>query len=135
MRKACLQNLKAAGALQGAHDNGKGMLLFYSSECGLKHIIMNDQGHRNSAIVASSFGHNIRSLVAEAKISRSELAQGPGSEVTFPNLRKKGEAAMLSLSDFHVAMRYGIELDADDETNAMMFFDRLTTALKKRLTE
>ncbi|WP_146184161.1 hypothetical protein [Caulobacter sp. HMWF025] len=133
MRKACLKNLKAAGALQGAHDSGKGMLLFYSAECGLKHLVMKDRGQKTTAAVAGEFGHNIRALIAVAQISRSELAQAGNGPVTVPDIRKSGESNTISLSEFHVAMRYSVDLQGDDEAKALQFFDKLTSALKGRL--
>lgn len=133
MRKACLKNLKAAGALHGSHDSGKGMLLFYSSECGLKHLIMKDRGQKTTAIVAGEYGHTIRAMIAAARISRSELAQSGNGVVMLPQIRKKGSGDAISLSEFHTAMRYGIDLENDDEAKATYFFDELASALKKRI--
>ncbi len=109
------------------------MLLFYSAECGLKHLIMKDRGQKTTATIAGEFGHNIRSLIAAAQISRSELAQAGGGAVAVPEIRRAGAAGNISLSEFHTAMRYGIDLEGDDEVGATQFFDKLALALKKRI--
>jgi len=90
MRKACLKNLRAAGALQGSHDSGKGILLFYSAECGLKYLIMSNRGQRTTKEVAAEFGHNISRLIGEARIARSELSQPGNGTVTMPAIHKAG---------------------------------------------
>jgi hypothetical protein len=133
MKKGWGRNFKAAGALQGAHPPGKGMLLFYSNECGLKHLIMADQGHRTSAQVAQ-IGHNVARLIAEARISRSELTQSGTGQVTVPRIRKHGTMEECSFNEFHTAMRYGVDLDPDDHKNAEDFLASLASALRKRLT-
>ncbi|HEX4506822.1 MAG TPA: hypothetical protein VH722_13915, partial [Alphaproteobacteria bacterium] len=130
IRKACFQNHKAAGALQGAHPNGKAMLLFYGAECGLKHLVMVDKGFKTSAEVAQQFGHDIRRLVAEAKIARSEIAQGGGGSITFPEIRKSGDTNLIPISEFHAAMRYSIDLEANGAEEAASFFDGLCSALR-----
>lgn len=133
MRKACLKNLKAAGALQESHNSGKGLLLFYSAECGLKYLIMLEAGQRTTAQVAGRYGHNVNALVAAAKISRSELAQAGIGTVNLPRIRKAGASETIPLSEFHTAMRYSVDLQGNDEADATKFFDTLAWALKKRI--
>lgn len=131
IRKSCLVNFKAAGALQGSHASGKGMLLFYSAECGLKALVMAAGGHRDTSMVAGTYGHNLRALVAAAGLSPSELKQA-SKAVIFPNISMKSGKA-LGLGDFHVAMRYGIDLSAGSYDDMSKFLDVLTAALRKRL--
>lgn len=131
--KAFLLNSKAGGALQGAHPKGKGMLLFYGVECGLKHIVMDMRGYKTTRQVADEFGHNLRKLMSEARISPSEINREDGGKFKYPVIRRMNSSNDIGLSEFHVAMRYSVELEPEDERTAVAFLENLTAALKLRL--
>ncbi|WP_238257610.1 hypothetical protein [Methylorubrum podarium] len=134
LRKACLRNAKAAGALQGAHGSCRGILVFYSVECGLKSLIMDDRGEKSSKTVGPKFGHNIRSLIAEARISAAELGLVANAAISIPTIRHGSGGQEISFSDVHTAWRYGVSLEAAGELAATAFLDSLVSALRKRLT-
>jgi len=125
MKKAFLANAKAASSLQGAHIPGRGMLAFYSVECGLKYVIMVEKRYRSTDQVAS-FGHSLQNLIREANISAAELS-------SVPTVKVQSTGNTLSCGDWHTAWRYGVEMVKADCDNAIEFLDDAIVALKKRI--
>lgn len=131
IRKAFVRNAKAAAALQGSHDACKGILTFYSVECGLKFIIMNDRGYKSTAEV-HAIGHNLRRLLQEAGISPSELAS-TGATFDIPEVCRESTGEVISISEWHTAWRYGLDVTEKRNGAAHSFLNSVISALQKRV--
>jgi len=136
MRKAFLRNTKAASALQGSHETCRGLLVFYGVECGLKYLLMTENGYKDTAKVGKRYTHDLLTMIRELRLAPSELTPTPQGAVppkTVSCLMQYSTRKTLDFSELHQAWRYGIDIEEPTQLQILVILDHLKFSLTTRI--
>ncbi len=107
----------------------RAMLSFYSVECGMKAVLVDDRAYRSTQQLDGALAktHDLRVLSKELRLS-------PQLQGVPADCRRKNEFdPRVAADDLHAAWRYGVVLNADDERTALEWIADLSNWCAERL--
>ncbi|MEO5329055.1 MAG: hypothetical protein H7829_12525 [Magnetococcus sp. THC-1_WYH] len=124
---------KRGEGMQGLSEPSGHMLFFYAVECGLKHLLVRKNKMRNCPKSGKSlfYQHDLGRILREIEPSAAEVRQIPS------NLRLTlgtGPLRHTDFSDVHLAWRYGLTIDPDEEKKILDWLRAVDRFITNRRT-
>lgn len=124
LRRAWRENLEASQN-NNRSENPKSLLLFYATECGLKAVVLKNDGNSltDESSIIKDAGHNLKELMRYLRIDgQFKLPR----HLKLKSIQRKGrkQERGADIKDLNQVWRYGGELDVE-----------INQEIEKKLTE
>lgn|SRR5690606_11773168 len=120
LKNAHKSNLRAAAKLSNDERPAKLMLSFYAAECGLKHMLMTRNRGSHLDDPGRYMTHNLRGLAKDLRLPKLYLPQC---------FRASGNSRQIDSEESHLAWRYGVPINPNDEVRLEKGLDELNARI------